>query len=87
MYGNSVPTKIKSPKCDVSYEYICNNNDNKEQYQCKVCGKTLKESNFVFKPLVFKFLYCGSTLDRGKEGKHFNIQKCINKTALTMNLI
>ena len=75
----SVPAKIKCPKCGAPHEYIYDNNGNKGQYQCKVCGKTFKESNFASKPLVFKCPYCGSTLDQKKERKHFNIHKCINK--------
>ena len=77
--GKSVPAKVKCPKCGAPHEYIYDNNGNKGQYQCKVCGKTFKESNFASKPLVFKCPYCGSTLEQKKERKHFNIHKCINK--------
>ena len=76
--GKSIPTKIKCPKCGAPHQYIYDNNGNKGQYQCKVCGLTFKESNFATKPLVFKCPYCGSTLSERKERKHFKIHKCIN---------
>lgn len=77
--GKSIPEKIKCPKCGAPHDCIYDNNDNKGQYQCKVCSKTFKESNFATKPLVFKCPYCGSTLQHKKERKHFNVYKCTNK--------
>ncbi|MDD6794600.1 MAG: transposase, partial [Clostridiaceae bacterium] len=77
--GKCIPAKIKCPKCGAPHEYIYDNNGNKGQYQCKVCGQTFKESNFVTKYLVFKCPYCGSTLENRKQRKHFKIHKCTNK--------
>jgi len=77
--GNSVPEKIVCPKCGAPHLYIYDNNGDRGQYQCKVCGQTFLESNFVTKPIVLLCPYCGHTLDPKKERKHFRIHKCTNK--------
>ena len=76
--GKTIPDKIICPKCGATHEYIYDNNGGKGQYQCKVCGTSFQESNFVTKPLVFKCPYCGSTLTERKERKHFKVHKCTN---------
>lgn len=76
--GKSIPEKIKCPKCGAPHEYIYDNNGNKGQFQCKVCGLTFKETNFATKPLVFICPYCGTTLTEQKQRKHFRIHKCKN---------
>ena len=76
--GKTISHKIVCPKGGATHEYIYDNNGGKGQYQCKVCGTTFKESNFVTKPLVLKCPYCGSTLTERKERKHFKIHKCTN---------
>ncbi|MFW0893192.1 hypothetical protein [Clostridium perfringens] len=60
--GKSIPESIICPKCGAPHDYIYDNNGNKGQFQCKICGTTFKESNNVTKPLVFKCPYCGHTL-------------------------
>ena len=76
--GKSIPESIICPKCGAPHDYIYDNNGNKGQFQCKICGTTFKESNNVTKPLVFKCPYCGHTLGVQKERKHFRIHKCKN---------
>ena len=76
--GNSIPEKIVCPKCGAPHQYIYDNNGNKGQYQCKICGQTFLESNFVTKPLVLLCPYCGRTLEAKKDRKHFRIHKCTN---------
>lgn len=76
--GKSIPEKIICPKCNAPHEYIYDNNGNKGQFQCKVCGLTFKENNYATKPLVFICPYCGTTLTEQKERKHFRIHKCKN---------
>ncbi|WP_410743881.1 hypothetical protein [Clostridium neonatale] len=76
--GKPIPESIIRPKCGSPYDYICDNNGNKGQFQCKICGLTFKENNNATKPLVFKCPYCGHTLIVQKERKHFRIHKCKN---------
>lgn len=76
--GKSIPEKTVCPKCNAPHEYIYDNNGNRGQFQCKVCGLTFKETNYATKPLVFICPYCGNTLSEQKERKHFIIHKCKN---------
>ena len=76
--GKSIPKKTKCPKCGAPHEYICHNNGNKGQFQCKVCGLTLKETNYATKPIVFICPYCDATLKEQKQRKNFRIHKCNN---------
>ncbi|MPQ45199.1 DDE-type integrase/transposase/recombinase, partial [Clostridium tarantellae] len=76
--GISIPESISCPKCGSPHQYIYDNNGNKGQYKCKVCALTFNESNFAYKPVVFKCPYCSKTLDAKKERKHFRVHKCIN---------
>lgn len=76
--GKSIPKSTVCPRCGAPHDYIYDNNGNKGQFQCKVCGLTFKENNNATKPLVFKCPYCGHTLAIQKERKHFRIHKCHN---------
>ena len=76
--GNTIPEKTVCPKCGAPYQYIYDNNGNKGQYQCKICGQTFFETNFVAKPLVLICPYCGCTLQAKKDRTHFRIHKCTN---------
>lgn len=76
--GKSIPEKTVCPKCGAPHKYIYDNNGNRGQYQCKVCGQNFNESNFVTKPIVLICPYCGHTLSQKKDRKHFRIHKCTN---------
>jgi transposase-like protein len=74
----SIPERTMCPKCGAPHEYIYDNNGNRGQYQCKICGQNFNESNFATKPIVLICPYCGHTLSRTKDRTHFRIHKCIN---------
>jgi transposase-like protein/uncharacterized protein YbaR (Trm112 family) len=80
--GKSISKHIICPKCGAPHEYIYDNNGNKGQFQCKVCGQTFHKSNHVTKPLVLVCPYCGHALQPIKDRKHFTIHKCINDKCL-----
>lgn len=76
-----IDNKVFCPKCGAPHDYIYDNNGNKGQYQCKICGHTfLKESSL--KVIKLKCPYCGHILDVKKDRKHFRIHKCINPKCL-----
>lgn len=74
----SIPEKTMCPKCNAPHKYIYDNNGNRGQYQCKVCGQNFNESNFATKPIVLICPYCGHTLSQKKDRTHFRIHKCTN---------
>nr|WP_242866314.1 DDE-type integrase/transposase/recombinase [Clostridium ljungdahlii] len=76
--GKSIPKNIKCPRCGAPHHYIYDNNGNRGQFQCKVCGQNFNESNYAAKPIVFVCPYCGQTLSPKKDRKHFRIHKCVN---------
>lgn len=76
--GKSIPEKTVCPKCGAPHKYIYDNNGNRGQYQCKVCGQNFNESNFVTRSIVLICPYCGHTLSQKKDRKHFRIHKCTN---------
>ena len=76
--GKTIQDHIMCPKCGAPHHYIYDNNGNRGQFQCKVCGQNFNESNYATKPIVFKCPYCGHTLEQKKDRKHFRIHKCIN---------
>jgi transposase-like protein/ssDNA-binding Zn-finger/Zn-ribbon topoisomerase 1 len=76
--GKSIPENIVCPKCGAPHQYIYDNNGNRGQFQCKVCGQNFNESNYAAKPIVFVCPYCGQTLSSKKDRKHFRIHKCVN---------
>jgi len=76
--GKTIPDKTVCPKCGAPHHYIYDNNGNRGQFQCKVCGQNFNESNHAAKPVVFSCPYCGNTLDQKKDRKHFRIHKCVN---------
>ena len=76
--GKSISNKIVCPKCSAPHDYIYDNNGNRGQFQCKVCGQNFNESNFATKPVVFVCPYCGHTLSPKKDRKHFIVHKCVN---------
>ena len=76
--GKSISSKIVCPRCGAPHDYIYDNNGNRGQFQCKICGQNFNESNFANKPVVMICPYCGRTLSPKKERKHFTIHKCTN---------
>lgn len=76
--GKSIQESIVCPKCGAPHDYIYDNNGNKGQFQCKVCGQTFFESNYVTKPIILVCPYCGHTLQPKKDRKHFRVHKCVN---------
>ena len=76
--GKSISADTVCPRCGAPHNYIYDNNGDKGQFQCKVCGQNFNLSNHVTKPIVLKCPYCGRTLDPRKDRKHFRIHKCIN---------
>lgn len=76
--GKFVPENIVCPKCGAPNQYIYDNNGNRGQYQCKVCGENFNETNHATKPIIFICPYCGQTLSPKKDRKHFRIHKCVN---------
>ncbi|WP_368487597.1 hypothetical protein [Clostridium sp. BJN0013] len=76
--GKSIPENIVCPRCDAPHHYIYDNNGNRGQFQCKICGQNFNESNYAAKPIVFVCPYCGHTLSPKKDRKHFRIHKCVN---------
>ena len=75
---NTIPEITVCPKCGAPHQYIYDNNGNKGQYQCKICGQTFFEGNLATKPIVLLCPYCGRTLEAKKDRKHFRIHKCTN---------
>ena len=76
--GKSIPEDIVCPRCGAPNHYIYDNNGNRGQFQCKVCGQNFNESNHADKSMVFLCPYCGHTLSPKKDRKHFRIYKCVN---------
>ena len=76
--GKTIPANIVCPKCGAPHHYIYDNNGDRGQYQCKVCGQNFNENNHTAKPIVFICPYCGQTLSVKKDRKHFRIHKCVN---------
>ncbi|NMM64448.1 transposase, partial [Clostridium sp. P21] len=76
--GKTMPENIVCPKCGAPHHYIYDNNGNRGQYQCKVCGQNFNENNHTTKPIIFICPYCGQTLSAKKDRKHFRIHKCVN---------
>jgi len=76
--GKSISTDISCPVCGAPHHYLYDNNGNKGQYQCKVCGKTFVNGERVAKKLRLKCPYCGHYLSPIKNRKFFTIHKCLN---------
>ncbi|MTK11984.1 MAG: DDE-type integrase/transposase/recombinase [Clostridiaceae bacterium] len=76
--GKTIPKNIVCPKCGAPHHYIYDNNGDRGQYQCKVCGQNFNENNHAIKPIIFICPYCGQTLSVKKDRKHFRIHKCVN---------
>src|SRR5674476_1663129 len=77
--GKTIPEDTTCPVCGSPHHYIYDNNGNKGQYQCKVCGKT-----FIVGESVLKLLcpHCRHVLESVKARKHFRIHKCRNLKCL-----
>ncbi|WP_461207905.1 IS6 family transposase [Clostridium sp. DL1XJH146] len=76
--GKTISKEIVCPKCGAPHDYIYDNNGNRGQYKCKVCDCNFNESNFATNPTIFKCPYCGRTLEKKKDRKHFRVNKCVN---------
>lgn len=76
--GNTVPEDAVCPFCDAPHHYLYDNNGNKGQYRCKVCGKTFINGENITKKLKLKCPYCGNLLSPIKNRKFFTIHKCVN---------
>ncbi|KAB3527094.1 DDE-type integrase/transposase/recombinase [Alkaliphilus serpentinus] len=77
--GKSIPEDTSCPLCGATHHYLYDNNGDKGQYQCKVCGKTFITGEFVTKKLKLKCPYCSHSLSPIKSRKFFTIHKCVNK--------
>ena len=77
--GKTIPEDTTCPVCGAPHHYIYDNNGNKGQYQCKICGKT-----FIAGEKVLKLLcpHCRHVLETVKDRKHFRIHKCRNMECL-----
>jgi transposase-like protein/DNA-directed RNA polymerase subunit RPC12/RpoP len=76
--GKTIPEDVSCPICGAPHHYLYDNNGDKGQYQCKVCGQTFVTGEQVTKPLKLKCPYCGHALSPIKNRKFFTIHKCIN---------
>ena len=77
--SNPVSADTVCPHCGAPYVYLYDNTGGRGQILCKVCNLKFSKNKTEFKALTFVCPYCGHTLDKKKDRKHFNIHKCINK--------
>ena len=76
---NPVPPDCICPYCGAPHTYLYDNTGGRGQLLCKVCNNRFVRGKTDFKPITLLCPYCGHTLDKKKDRKHFNIHKCVNK--------
>ena len=76
---NPVSPDTVCPRCGAPHTYIYDNTGGRGQLWCKVCDLKFSKGKTDFKPISLLCPYCGHTLVKKKERKHFNIHKCVNK--------
>ena len=76
---NPVSPDTVCPRCGAPHSYIYDNTGGRGQLWCKVCDLKFSKGKTDFKPISLLCPYCGHTLVKKKERKHFNIHKCVNK--------
>ena len=76
--GKSIPEDTACPVCGATHHYLYDNNGDKGQYQCKICGRTFITGERATKNLKLKCPYCGHILSPIKHRHFFTIHKCIN---------
>jgi len=77
--GKPVPADTVCPRCGAPHTYVYDNTGGRGQLLCKVCNLRFNKGKTDFKPITLLCPYCGHTLVKKKDRKHFNIHKCVNK--------
>jgi transposase-like protein/ssDNA-binding Zn-finger/Zn-ribbon topoisomerase 1 len=67
------------PRCGAPHKYLYDNTGGRGQLLCKVCKLRFSKTKTHFKPVTLTCPYCGHTLAKKKNRKHYNIHKCVNK--------
>lgn len=75
---NPVPENCICPRCGAPHIYLYDNTGGRGQLLCKVCDLRFTRAKDEFKPVTFVCPYCGHTLQKKKDRKHFNVYKCVN---------
>ena len=76
--GKMVPEEMICPVCGAPHEYLYDNNGDRGEYKCKVCGKTFVSGAYTGKPISLKCPFCKHTLMPVKDRKFFRVHKCVN---------
>jgi transposase-like protein/ssDNA-binding Zn-finger/Zn-ribbon topoisomerase 1 len=76
---NPVPPDCVCPYCGAPHTYLYDNTGGRGQLLCKVCKNRFAKGKTDFKPITLICPYCGHSLVKKKDRKHFNIHKCVNK--------
>ncbi len=77
--GKPVSSDTVCPCCGAPHSYLYDNTGGRGQLLCKICNHRFTKGKTDFKPITLLCPYCGHTLVKKKDRKHFNIHKCVNK--------
>jgi transposase-like protein/uncharacterized protein YbaR (Trm112 family) len=79
---NPVLPETVCPRCGAPHIYLYDNTGGRGQLWCKVCDLHFNKNKIEFKSEIFVCPYCGQSLSKKKDRKHFNIHKCVNKKCI-----
>ena len=75
----NIPESCSCPRCKAPSIYLYKNNGSKGQLLCKICDARFSpEEDNRFSSLNLRCPYCGHSLVKKKNRKHFVIHKCVN---------